>query len=45
MGVNFAGSTSVKIKGNEGDRKDFNYSESEQDEMTFGLHSAFIIGK
>lgn len=45
MGVNFAGWTSVKVKGNEGDKIEFLYSERQQDDITFGLHSAFIIGK
>lgn len=45
MGVNFAGWTQVKVKGLEGDRIDFYYSEREKGDMTFGLHSAFIIGK
>lgn len=45
MGVNFAGWTEVKLCGNEGDRIDFYYSEREQEDMTFGLRSAFILGK
>jgi len=45
MGKNFAGWTRVKVKGNEGDTIRFLYSERPQDEMTFNLHSAFIIGK
>lgn len=45
MGVNFAGWTEIKLRGTEGDRIDFYYSEREQEEMTFNLHSAFIIGK
>ena len=45
MGVNFAGWTSVKVKGNEGDKIEFLYSEREKDDKTFNLHSAFIIGK
>lgn len=44
MGVNFAGWTEVPIKGNPGDTIQFLYSEREQDDMTFGLHSAYIIG-
>ncbi|MGO1648104.1 MAG: family 78 glycoside hydrolase catalytic domain [Sphingobacterium sp.] len=44
MGENFAGWTRVKVKGEEGDTIRFQYSEREQDEMTFNLHSAFIIG-
>ncbi|MHA4895923.1 family 78 glycoside hydrolase catalytic domain [Pedobacter sp. PWIIR3] len=45
MGVNFAGWTSVELAGNPGDRIDFQYSERAQDDMTFNLHSAYIIGK
>lgn len=45
MGVNFAGWTAIRVKGNPGDRIDFQYSEREQMDMTFGLHSAYIIGK
>ncbi|MES2826779.1 MAG: family 78 glycoside hydrolase catalytic domain [Bacteroidota bacterium] len=45
MGVNFAGWTSVTVSGNPGDRIDFQYSEREQDDMTFNLHSTYIIGK
>ncbi|HMR85298.1 MAG TPA: family 78 glycoside hydrolase catalytic domain, partial [Niabella sp.] len=44
MGVNFAGWTEVKLKGNPGDSIKFYYSEREQDEMTFNIRSAFIIG-
>jgi alpha-L-rhamnosidase len=45
MGVNFAGFTEVKLKGNPGDRVDFLYSERQQEDMTFNLHSAYIIGR
>lgn len=45
MGVNFAGWTSVKLKGKPGDKITFQYSEREQMDMTFNLHSAYIIGK
>src|SRR5690606_33644761 len=45
MGVNFAGWTEIKLKGNPGDQVTFFYSERNQDEMTFNLHSAFVIGK
>ncbi|MGC4233644.1 MAG: family 78 glycoside hydrolase catalytic domain [Niabella sp.] len=45
MGVNFAGWTEVRLKGNPGDSIRFYYSEREQDEMTFGIRSAFIMGK
>ncbi|WP_257669735.1 glycoside hydrolase family 78 protein [Parapedobacter tibetensis] len=44
MGVNFAGWTAVNVKGQEGDTVRFQYSEREQDDMTFNLHSAYIIG-
>jgi alpha-L-rhamnosidase len=45
MGVNFAGWTSVQVKGQPGDKITFQYSEREGVPMTFGLHSAYIIGK
>jgi alpha-L-rhamnosidase len=45
MGVNFAGWTSVNVAGNPGDKIEFLYSEREQDDMTFNLHSAYIIDK
>lgn len=44
MGVNFAGWTEVKLNGKEGDTIRFLYSEREQDDMTFNLHSAYVIG-
>ncbi|WP_262245928.1 glycoside hydrolase family 78 protein [Parapedobacter soli] len=44
MGVNFAGWTEVGVKGQEGDTIRFLYSEREQDDMTFNLHSAYVIG-
>ncbi|WP_080905448.1 family 78 glycoside hydrolase catalytic domain [Parabacteroides sp. Marseille-P3160] len=44
MGVNFAGWTSIKVKGNPKDRIDFLFSEREQEEMTFRNHSAYILG-
>jgi alpha-L-rhamnosidase len=44
MGVNFAGWTSIKVKGKQGQRVDFLFSERQQDEMTFKNHSAYIIG-
>jgi alpha-L-rhamnosidase len=44
MGVNFAGWTSVNVSGNPGDKIEFLYSERAQNDMTFSLHSAFIIG-
>ena len=45
MGVNFAGFTEVKLKGNPNDKIEFLYSERQQEDMTFNLHSAYIIGK
>lgn len=45
MGVNFAGWTEVGLKGQEGDTIRFLYSEREQDDMTFNLHSAYVIGE
>ena len=45
MGVNFAGWTEIKVKGNQGDTIKFLFSEREQNDITFSNHSAFIIGK
>lgn len=45
MGVNFAGWTEVKLKGNTGDRIRFEYSERERADQTFNLRSTYIIGK
>ncbi|WP_436415378.1 family 78 glycoside hydrolase catalytic domain [Petrimonas sp.] len=45
MGVNFAGWTQINIKGNPGDTIRFLFSEREQDEMTFSLNSAYVLGK
>lgn len=44
MGVNFAGWTEIKVEGQPGQRIDFYFSEREKAEMTFGIHSAIIIG-
>lgn len=44
MGVNFAGWTSIRVKGQPNARIDFLFSEREQEEMTFRNFSAFIIG-
>lgn len=44
MGVNFAGWTSINVKGQPNDRIDFLFSEREQEEMTFRNFSAYIIG-
>jgi len=45
MGVNFAGFTEVKLKGSPGDKIEFLYSERQQDDMTFSLHSAYILNQ
>jgi len=45
MGVNFAGWTEIKIKGEQGKRIDFLFSEREKEEMTFRNYSTYIIGK
>lgn len=45
MGQNFAGWTAIKLKGSPGQRIDMLFSERENDEMTFGIRNAFIIGK
>lgn len=44
MGVNFTGWTQIHVQGNPGDTIRFLFSEREQDEMTFNIHSAYIIG-
>lgn len=43
MGVNFAGWTEIKVKGDAGSRIDFLFSEREQLEMTFKNRSAIIL--
>src|SRR5690606_9548718 len=43
MGVNFAGWTKIKVKGNPGDTIRFMYSEREKDDMTFALNSAYVL--
>lgn len=45
MGVNFAGWTEVSLQGKPGDTIRFQYSEREQDDMTFNLHSAYVLGE
>src|SRR5690554_2474765 len=45
MGVNFAGWTKIDVKGNPGDTIRFQFSEREQDDMTFALHSAYVMGE
>ena len=44
MGVNFAGWTQIHVKGNPGDTIHFLFSEREQDDMTFNLRSAYVMG-
>lgn len=44
MGVNFAGWTQISLQGNPGDTIRFLFSEREQDDMTFGLMNAYVIG-
>ena len=43
MGVNFAGWVQIAVKGNPGDTVRFLFSEREQEEMTFGLQSAYVL--
>lgn len=44
MGVNFAGWTRIPVKGNPGDTVRFLFSEREQDDMTFDMMNAYVIG-
>jgi alpha-L-rhamnosidase len=44
MGVNFAGVTEIRVKGNPGDTIRFSFSERAQEEMTFNLQSAYVMG-
>lgn len=44
MGVNFAGWTEIKVKGEQGQRVDFLFSERQEEEMTFRNYSAYVIG-
>ena len=44
MGVNFAGWTQIHVQGKPGDTIRFLFSEREQDDMTFNIHSAYVIG-
>ncbi|MDD3470403.1 MAG: family 78 glycoside hydrolase catalytic domain [Thermoguttaceae bacterium] len=44
MGVNFAGWMEMRVHGKPGSRIDFHFSEREQDEMTFRIYSAIIVG-
>ncbi|WP_276225258.1 family 78 glycoside hydrolase catalytic domain [Niabella beijingensis] len=45
MGVNFAGWTTIDLEGKPGHRAELLFSERENMEMTFGLHSAYIFDK
>lgn len=45
MGVNFAGWTKIHLTGKEGDTIRILFSEREQEEMTFAIQSAYVIGK
>src|SRR5690606_11001608 len=45
MGVNFAGWTEIKLRGEQGDKIEFLFSEREQDSITYNIHSALIIGE
>lgn len=45
MGMNFAGWTQINVQGTPGDTILFLFSEREQDEITFSLNSAYVIGK
>ncbi|WP_332457378.1 family 78 glycoside hydrolase catalytic domain [Petrimonas sp.] len=44
MGVNFAGWTRINVNGNPGDTVRFQFSERQQDDMTFGLYNLYVIG-
>ncbi|RNC65986.1 alpha-L-rhamnosidase [Proteiniphilum sp. X52] len=44
MGVNFAGWTQISVQGHPGDTIHFLFSEREQDDITFGLMNAYVIG-
>lgn len=43
MGKNFAGWMSISMKGKAGQQVDILFSEREQEDMTFGLHSAYVF--
>lgn len=45
MGVNFAGWTDIHVNGNPGDTIHFQFSEREQDDITFALHSAYVVNE
>ncbi|SFU54871.1 Alpha-L-rhamnosidase N-terminal domain-containing protein [Porphyromonadaceae bacterium KHP3R9] len=44
MGVNFAGWTEIAVEGKPGDTISFQFSERQQDDMTFGLHNLYVVG-
>ena len=43
MGVNFAGWTNIDVKGPPGDTIHFLFSEREQNDITFNIHSAYVV--
>ena len=45
MGVNFAGWTRIRVKGNPGDTIHFLFSERAQNDLTFNIHSAYVVGE
>jgi len=45
MGVNFAGWTRIRVKGNPGDTIHFLFSERAQNDLTFNIRSAFVVGE
>lgn len=45
MGVNFAGWTRIRVKGNPGDTIHFLFSERAQNELTFNIRSACVVGE
>lgn len=45
MGVNFAGWTQIHVQGTPGDTIRFLFSERQQDDMTFSLNNAYVLGK
>lgn len=43
MGVNFAGWTKINLNGTPGDTVTLQFSERKQDDITFGIHSAYVL--
>ena len=43
MGVNFTGWTKIHVNGNPGDTITFQYSERQKEDITFGIHSAYVL--